>query len=391
MLERNKFGRISFQRKFSVGKLDEIGLIFTHFRELKNYGRVTKQCITKEIKIKTEKRPYFTFIQTDKPIYSPGHVVKFRVLVLGRDLKPYHVNNLNIEIIDPLNRSIKEFNDPDDAYLGVFTNSFTLSSSTPLGDWKITVVVDKIQYYKALKVFAVQKYTLPPFEVKIVIDEKHILDIMRLKFSFYAQYAFGEMVTGNVKVIIKDIKNGRVYSSKSFPKINGIKELVYDVRNDLGIIGYPNVDLNIHVEFTEPESGITIIKAEKIHIHHDSKNIIKATHDSNFIPGFPFNLNVFVTKWNGESIEDKEDLLNVRYIYTNRNRESMSVNNKLKINQGKAVLNVEIPKDVIGFKMELDFANSKGYTKVLQIGESEMRNQELYVDYEPKMLVFRFD
>jgi len=37
----------------------------------------------------------------DKPIFKHVDTVKFRIIVVDRHLKPYHMNNIEIKISDP--------------------------------------------------------------------------------------------------------------------------------------------------------------------------------------------------------------------------------------------------------------------------------------------------
>ncbi|KAH0519833.1 CD109 antigen [Microtus ochrogaster] len=79
-------------------------------------------------------------IQTDKAFYKPKQEVKFRVLTLLSDFKPYKTP-VNIFIKDPKSNMIQQwFSQQGD--LGVISKTFQLSSHPMLGDWSIQVQVN---------------------------------------------------------------------------------------------------------------------------------------------------------------------------------------------------------------------------------------------------------
>jgi len=117
-----------------------------------NYNK----CITRTLHtVENERQNFFIFIQLDQQIYRPADEVRFRIIVIGRDIKAYHMNTINVKIIDPSGKNIKIFDDVEDMYLGVFNKSFQLSCNSTIGNWKIKVIVDKNDQHEALKTFIV--------------------------------------------------------------------------------------------------------------------------------------------------------------------------------------------------------------------------------------------
>jgi CD109 antigen len=89
--------------------------------------------------IKFNAKSFSILIQTDKSLYTPGDLVRYRVLTIDQDTKPVAIKKgLTIEFLDDKNRKIHHMNGISTPK-GVYVDTFKLSSSTVLGKWKILV------------------------------------------------------------------------------------------------------------------------------------------------------------------------------------------------------------------------------------------------------------
>ncbi|KAL7011303.1 hypothetical protein ACKWTF_014220 [Chironomus riparius] len=372
------------------GSRQSVNLTSTLFREKKIRGNLIKQCNTQMREIKVEYPRFFIFIQMNKPIYKPGDSVKFRLIVMDKDLVPHQMNNILITITDPYDRVMQELDDLEDNNLGIYTNTYNLSASTLLGDWKMTVVVDKEEKFRASKIIPVQKYALPLFALKVDTSSKHYLPNHKLIISFGAKYSFGEYVTGNAQLVIHDTSDNRTCYSNTYNDITGIETVTLNIVKDLKTSIANLVNFKAIVTFTEPETGTEVIKSTEFSVHNSEEMSIKTVHSNTFTPGLPFNVKVFAKQWNGDKFVSNEPVsVNIKYIHKDKTKTSIHLNPFVE--DGVANGEVIVPLDVETFDIECRFISSKVYRKRLKMAKVEQTRNSMLLEYKPERPSFGND
>ena len=319
----------------------------------------------------------------NKPIYKPGDSVKFRIIVVDKDLVPYQMNNMLITITDPYDRVLQDFYDLEGQNLGIYTNMYNLSSSTLLGDWKITAVVDKEDKFKTSKVFPVQKYALPLFSLKIDTSSKHYLPNHKLIISFGAKYSFGEYVTGNAQLVIQDTSDNRTCYSKTYNGITGIETVTLNIVKDLKIDIANLVNFKATVTFIEPETDTEVIKSTEFSVHNSEEMSIKTVHSNTFTPGLPFNVKVFAKQWNGDKYVTNEPVrVDIKYTHKDGTKTLLQLNPS--VNDGVANGEVIVPLDVEIFDIECRFISSKVHRKRLKMAKVEQTENSMILEHKPE-------
>ncbi|NXN92969.1 CD109 protein, partial [Rhinopomastus cyanomelas] len=135
------------------------------------------------------------FIQTDKSVYKPGQVMKFRVVTIHPDLKAYKAP-LNIFIRDPRKKLIQQWL-MEEGDLGIVSKEFQLSMNPPLGDWSMEVEVNGQVHYQR---FNVMEYVLQKFDVVITAPLYYSLREEDVSGVVTAKYTYGKPVKGTVTV-----------------------------------------------------------------------------------------------------------------------------------------------------------------------------------------------
>lgn len=93
-----------------------------------------------------EKTEFSIFIQTDKPIYKAGDLVKFRVFSVDSETKPYNLNSAVVTVLD--SNGVKLKSSTNVTFIkGKYENSLQLSNGPTLGDWNIQVEADVLVSY----------------------------------------------------------------------------------------------------------------------------------------------------------------------------------------------------------------------------------------------------
>ncbi|KAL7011351.1 hypothetical protein ACKWTF_014234 [Chironomus riparius] len=367
----------------SFRNAESLNLAVTLYRSKQELNETIHECSTQEMEVKPEKLDFHIFIQLNKPIFKPGDDVRFRIIVIDKDMKPYQMNTIDVKAIDPYNRTIQRFDDLEDRNFGIFGDTFSLSRNTIVGDWKLQVVVNKQSHLSASKIFPVQKYNLPLFAVNIVTTSRHYLPESRIIISIIARYSFGDFVTGNADLIIKNVEANQTYFQQSFENITGIKSIALNVQDDLSIKIINRVDPQATVTFTEPETGIKSNKSALLSIHPDATIKMTPVHPKDFIPGLPFDMNLIIKSWKNESIETDEEV-QIDYTYKLADGSSKKISNRPDIRKGIAKQEAIVPKDAVEFDINAKFLNSKIYRMKVGVEKDEIGLDRLSVDYSPK-------
>ncbi|XP_050996794.1 CD109 antigen [Acomys russatus] len=182
-------------------------------------------------------------IQTDKTFYKPKQQVKFRVLTLFSDFKPYTTTEVNIFIKDPKANLIQQWLSQQ-GDLGVLSKTFQLSSDPILGDWSIQVQVNDQQYYQS---FQVAEYVLPKFEVTLQTPLYCSLNAKNLSGTLTATYTYGKPVRGHVTLTFLPLSfwGEKKNITKHF-EINGSTNFSFDAKEMKRVMDFSDV-LSEHV------------------------------------------------------------------------------------------------------------------------------------------------
>lgn len=341
-------------------------------------------CFTKVIKVTATTTKIHTFIQLDKPVYKPGDLVQFRILILDQDLKPFHMNNLDVLIIDPVDRVIEKFDDPGEQYLGVFEEKFELAPETALGNWRIKVIVNGKKQQPTVKSFSVIKYTLPLFDVDVKTSQKNILRKSAVKISFDAKYSFGQFVTGHAKLTIKNVESGQVYKSETFENVRDKTEVTYKIIDDLQVEDKEVNVLEATVSYTEPESQVTVNKTTRFNVVSSASHKIVPIHPETFTPGTSFTLGAFVTDWKDKRVLNSTTMVVMTYAFKMDKLRLKTVKVMKKLRNGAVEHVLDVFENVTGIDVSIKFDDSKLYKMTILPGAATAFGRDaLAVEYSP--------
>ncbi|KAG7322068.1 hypothetical protein KOW79_014926 [Hemibagrus wyckioides] len=148
--------------------------------------------MTERAKVMFKSYNTLAFIQTDKPIYSPGQTVNFRIVTMDSNFIPLKQKYSAIILEDSNHNRIGQWTNMSSTGL-ILQLSHELNAEAPQGYYYITAKIGKrvIQHH-----FKVDKYVLPKFEVTVETPEEHSIGEEELKLEICGKYTYGQPVPG---------------------------------------------------------------------------------------------------------------------------------------------------------------------------------------------------
>ncbi|KAJ6643551.1 CD109 antigen [Pseudolycoriella hygida] len=345
--------------QFDIGNLDEGNY------KLKAEGR-RGFTFSNEMAINLPSKNQSVFIQTDKAMYKPGDIVKFRVLVLDSDTKPATVKNLNIFITDVTNNRIKQWLKVS-TNEGVYTQELQLSSNPPLGIWNINVDVnnDVVQ----LKPFEVAEYVLPKFEVTVSAPKDLTYSDKIVRLTISAKYTYGQNVKGTALVSITS------QSWSATPAKPVVEKRVAVDGN--GFVEFPLVELNVNPQnwqdtfnvkasVTESLTGKMLEGTTTMTIRKTKFTVTNLDSERIFVPDNSFKLQLQFAYHDGSPFINTNSPIKVSYgpNYDKSNIKLLKSGNMDSKGLAKFDITLPTPSSTNGFYVFvqfLDYNDNVGY------------------------------
>ncbi|KAK3922691.1 CD109 antigen [Frankliniella fusca] len=263
-------------------------------------------------------KSYSVWVQTDRAVYKPGHLVQFRVLALNPLLKPSITHPLDIFIADGKGHRVKEWRRVP-LSRGVFSGELLLSESPVLGDWNITA---SIQDQHFVQTFQVAEYVLPNFEVTVDVPKDTTYKDGKISATIRARYPYGKPVRGEATVTaypayVSDVLQPvfEVPVRKVVP-INGKVLVEFDVEKELKLQGDFTRDVRLEAVV---EEALTLRRqnVSTLVTVHKYKYTMELIRSSRFFkPGLRYTAYVKVAHHDGSPVQDDVNPVTFRYGYT---------------------------------------------------------------------------
>lgn len=176
-----------------------------------------------ETLLQFSQRSITIFVQTDKPIYKQGQVVKFRTVPITTDLKPFS-DALDVYMLDPHGITVKRWLSKQ-TNLGSVSLDYLLSDQPVVGNWTIRVLAQgQVQDSH----FLVEEYHPQQYEVKVNMPSEFLDTEEFIMGSISANYTNGAPVGGNLTVVISAEVSGYTSSTtKTQSQFTGFTEFRY--------------------------------------------------------------------------------------------------------------------------------------------------------------------
>lgn len=178
----------------------------------------------------TDKR-LVAIIQTDKPIYKAGELVRFRVLGIDFRKLPLaeHVGQVWIE--NPMHFKIAQWHNVSFS-AGILQLEVELSHEPQLGEWSICC---QISDHLTCRPFLVGNYALPKFSVHLTAPPYIFPEESNSTWKICARYIYGKPVQGQLRAQL---------TYKRFPWTSELKKVLPSIDIDVPIRGCHEFEVN---------------------------------------------------------------------------------------------------------------------------------------------------
>ncbi|KAJ7419869.1 Alpha-2-macroglobulin-like protein 1 [Willisornis vidua] len=286
-----------------VGNPDEVAFIVITVVEANSEFQKKQKVLIKHADKKT-------FIQTDKPVYKPGQIVKFRIVTLDQ-------NFIASSETDPKGNRIARWQNVTPMG-GIVDLSFPLAAEAPVGEYTIKMP-DRTH------TFRVEEYVLPKFSVSIQMPQ--VVTILKENFHLRVcgMYTYGKPVQGSVKAVV--CRKHMHYNRKSSKAKRSICKDYTGKTNedgcfatDVNIKNYhrkhgDNYDFNLEaVAFLkESGTGVEFNTTENCKVTFDITTLQFWGTSYYYQQGAPYYGNLELKSANGTHLKNKKVILTVSY------------------------------------------------------------------------------
>ncbi|KAI2652286.1 CD109 antigen [Labeo rohita] len=232
------------------------------------------------------------FIQTDKNNYQPGQT-------------------------DPKGNMIRQWLSVD-GFLGVISKDLNLSQNPPHGQWKIVAGVSDAVHER---VFTVDYYVLPKFEVKVDVPSVvHYEDVITGMVT--AQYFHGKPVSGKMSVTYVHFFSGLEKHYQLKETIDGSAAITFDVPYSKGFADYtyydaygPSEYVDIIVNVTDV-TGLTYNTSVRVTVVKNKYNLEFLQHPQFIKPSMTFTAQLKLSTYDNRPLSAEEQSGIVRLAVT---------------------------------------------------------------------------
>ncbi|KAG4071650.1 hypothetical protein HA402_011804 [Bradysia odoriphaga] len=322
------------------------------------------------------------FIQTDKAMYKPGDKVKFRIIVVDKDLNPASIKNMDIYITDGNQNRIEQWLGASIS-MGVYVGELQLGTTPCLGIWKINVDVDN---ESSAKEFEVAEYVLPKFEVTVTAPKDATYSDGTLRITAKAIYTYGQPVKGVAQVTVS---RNNIWDPTPQPAIaqkqvdiDGTATAEFQIVADLKLS--PDNwqdDLKVTVSVTEALTGVVLEGSTTATIRKNKFTVNNLNNDNSYEPG-PYTLSLQFSYFDGSPYLD--DINTIQVSYSNNWDKTGLVDlgtGKIGAN-GVANIEINLPDIENGFYIFikfLDYFENVGYYQKAQPSQPTTDDRSLTV------------
>ncbi|XP_032014868.1 alpha-2-macroglobulin-like protein 1 [Hylobates moloch] len=237
-----------------------------------------------------------TFVQTDKPIYTPGQQVYFRIVTMDSNFIPVNDKYSVVELQDPNSNRIAQWLEvvPEQ---GIVDLSFQLAPEAMLGTYTVAVAEGK-----TFGTFSVEEYVLPKFKVEVV--EPKELSTVQESFlvKICCRYTYGKPMLGAVQVSVCQKANTYWYREVEWEQLPDKCRNLSGQTDKTGCFSAPvdmatfdlieyaySHQINIVATVVEEGTGVEANATQNVYISPQMGSMTFEDTSNFYHPNFPFS------------------------------------------------------------------------------------------------------
>ncbi|XP_053543561.1 alpha-2-macroglobulin isoform X3 [Ictalurus punctatus] len=269
--------------------------------------------MTKKSKVMFKSYNTLVFIQTDRPIYSPGQTVNFRIVTMDFNLIPLEQKYRTVSLQDNHQNRIGQWMNVSSTGL-ILQLSHELNAEAPQGYYKLTADAgNRLVTHQ----FKVEKYVLPKFEVTVKAPAQHSVDEEELELEVCGKYTYGQPVTGQAVVqVCRKFLQSYDEASMISPCLSETVEMgetgcafvIVSVSSFMNTEVEHNFKNHIDATITLTEEGtdIAMVKSKTIDLSFQIGKVEILEPPTNFEQGKVIEGKIKVTTFSGTPIPNKK-------------------------------------------------------------------------------------
>uniref|UniRef100_A0A8C5MNS2 Complement C3 n=1 Tax=Leptobrachium leishanense TaxID=445787 RepID=A0A8C5MNS2_9ANUR len=257
----------------------------------------------------------YIFIQTDKPLYTPGSQVLFRTFIVGFSLLP-DSRFIEVEVNNPEGIAVYKTSFSAIDKSGIVSKSYKLPEIANVGIWQITSRFQDAPQEIFRAEFEVKEYVLPSFEVLLETSQNHFfVDDNELTVDITANFLHGKPVNGTIHAIFGVVMNNEKRpfpaSLTKIPMEMGKAQV--QLYRHIITTSFPNLEIilghSLYVTVTvSTNAGSDIVHVEKsnIPVVKSAFKFVFSKTTKYFKPGLPYMLELSLLNPDGSPAPNVE-------------------------------------------------------------------------------------